>query len=670
MELPNIYMDESQVQESDDNKKPNFFMTGVRHNKLNNALQFSNEKNQNTNKLQQIEPLDQNYEQLLTQEQRLRVARNKNNFYISKTDLSFKNLKQTTNSKNEILNHMKINLRSGHYDGVVHNMRVIFDETNEDMLKLAEKKQSYLISGLNKFKYEAKKAGEYFQKLKKEHDEINNIVIQGNEEDVVKDSKLQNKLQKFKELISEEDRLKQRLLKIIDICKKNKDHNEDWIRQLNNFKQNIAKMIKERKDNISDSIKEVSQLKKLQKNTIEQYTYELLNRRSVLKNYVSGKYDQMNVYGTFCDMRNIQPEINMYALEEPENIYSSVLNKSMNSFNSSGSPKSRSGYFKDQDKIRKLKNYLENFKSVFRTLRKYNFDSIDITDSEKFGLFKSKQYNLFLEKLDKQKELKLKLKTKRLELANFNKKMQELADRGEYFEFMIDQNNHAEKELKLEKFDQFQGEYVLTQAMLTQATNRMNDYGKKQSFNVDCVNNLFDKIQKLKENELKFLKKSRFGMKEKIKIIPSTYSNFDLEQLVLAIGELKKVVFKNMQKPVFDLYVEGKIDLQTLVSRSPGLLGSEKVNNEFGKNINFLSQSQYRSEDYEQLQDEYVTARTNNHRGSRQSSNRRDSVEEETGNYFYQRNRDVPVRTDNQIVNDSISKETNYNFNFISCISN
>jgi hypothetical protein len=73
---------------------------------------------------------------------------------------------------------------------------------------------------------------------------MKSLIIQGNEEF---DQDLTKKLNKISDQSEDGVRQKERLLKIIEICNKNKDYNDDWIRQLNFFSQNITKMIKDRK---------------------------------------------------------------------------------------------------------------------------------------------------------------------------------------------------------------------------------------------------------------------------------------------------------------------------------------------------------------------------------------------------------------------------------------
>jgi hypothetical protein len=59
---------------------------------------------------------------------------------------------------------------------------------------------------------------------------MKSLIIQGNEEYEKKDKELTQRLKKIRVESEDGVRQKQRLLKIIEICNKNKDYNDDWIR--------------------------------------------------------------------------------------------------------------------------------------------------------------------------------------------------------------------------------------------------------------------------------------------------------------------------------------------------------------------------------------------------------------------------------------------------------
>lgn len=200
-------------------------MTGVRQShRLHQTIGNMNDECEDQAKKDRK---NQSYNELLSWEQRRIMAINRKNQSINVDQSDVKLARCSENYKKELVNQMKVNLRSGQYEGVLSNMRSVFQESVEEMVTTSDKKLTGLIKAFNQLKFERSKAEDYCAKKRKEYEEMSHLIIQGNEEYDKKQSELEAKSLQVEEKKQDAERQKERMLKIIEICNKNKDYNED-----------------------------------------------------------------------------------------------------------------------------------------------------------------------------------------------------------------------------------------------------------------------------------------------------------------------------------------------------------------------------------------------------------------------------------------------------------
>lgn len=152
---------------------------------------------------------------------------------------------------------------------LVRDVRTAMDVRSNKEIRMMTDKNEKMKKTINDMNYENAEAMRKLESMRAEIKRDSYCVIKQGDDN----NKLQALIKKCditKKNLQVEAKQKERLEKIIDICKLNKDSNEEWIRQLNFLISNLSKMSTKMEKKAERLSKETAEIQKLYQNLEKQ----------------------------------------------------------------------------------------------------------------------------------------------------------------------------------------------------------------------------------------------------------------------------------------------------------------------------------------------------------------------------------------------------------------
>lgn len=162
---------------------------------------------------------------------------------------------------------------------LVREVRQAMDTRSTKEIRLMTEKNEKMKKAINELVYENAKSLRILESM---HSELKRdglcVIKQGDSEH--RRANLEKKCVLAEEKGAKQVIQKERLEKIIDLCKINKDVNEEWMRQLNFLINNMSKLSKRTQDKINKTNQEIAEIQKIC-NSLQ--TEQLTKQNEVLK---------------------------------------------------------------------------------------------------------------------------------------------------------------------------------------------------------------------------------------------------------------------------------------------------------------------------------------------------------------------------------------------------
>jgi len=189
---------------------------------------------------------------------------------VGYSELDLKNIGNVchTNIKTTVDQHDKGMRNMMGVQRMMRDVRDIMEVRASKEQGFMESKNSKMATSLNQLIYENTQALRKLESLRNELKKDGTSLIKPNSFESTMQvacayQKLTSQCAKTSEKYHREKEQQSRLMKIIDICRMNKNTNEEWIRQLNFFISNMSKMSKKTEQRIDRADRETAELNKL-----------------------------------------------------------------------------------------------------------------------------------------------------------------------------------------------------------------------------------------------------------------------------------------------------------------------------------------------------------------------------------------------------------------------